>query len=377
MGFNNSHGLRDNVLILSTIFEKYKKKGVFCAFIDFKGAFDSVDRTLLISKLKQKNIDRNILDLIMSMYSNVKASIKGSDKSFLENIGVKQGDPLGPRLFNIFIDDLPDWIFSDNNEIFDPIMLDGKIIKCLLYADDLVLFSSTAAGLQKQLDKLFSYCQKWKLIVHVEKTFCMYVKNSRMNAANMNSYTNIYYDIYKLKYVSSFKYVGITFSCNGLFHEYEDLLTQKSNNAIFACMSRVLRLGKSCPLFLKMLLFKAYVMPVMTFGSDVVVYTSKTIDHLNKMMLRYCRWSLGVHKTTNSSYTLRECGVRPLNNFLISMKVNYFLLLQSRPSSHLTSVAMNEISILKSLKLHKKWFLPIKEKLSKWNLLYVEGRVSP
>ena len=75
MGFNNSHGLRDNVLILSSIFEKYKKKGVFCAFIDFKGAFDSVDRSLLLSKLKQKDIDKNVLGLILSMYSNMKASI--------------------------------------------------------------------------------------------------------------------------------------------------------------------------------------------------------------------------------------------------------------------------------------------------------------
>ena len=47
-------------------------------------------------------------------------------------------------------------------------------------------------------------------------------------------------------------------------------------------MSRVLRqiirLGKNCPSFIKMLLFKAmkaYAMPVMTFGSDVVVYMYK------------------------------------------------------------------------------------------------------
>ena len=59
-------------------------------------------------------------------------------------------------------------------------------------------------------------------------------------------------------------------------------------------MSRVLRLGKNCPLFIKMLLFKAYLMPVMTFGSDVVVYTNKTINCLNKLMIPYCRWSLGL-----------------------------------------------------------------------------------
>jgi len=131
----------------------------------------------------------------------------------------------------------------------------------------------------------------------------MFVNSSLNHTANLNTNADIYYEKYKLKYVTSFKYVGITFSCNGLFHEHEELLIQKSKKAILACMSRVLRLGKNCPLFVKMLLFKAYVMPVMTFGCDVVVYTNKTINCLNKMMIRYCRWSLGVQTNTNCLYT--------------------------------------------------------------------------
>ena len=55
--------------------------------------------------------------------------------------------------------------------------------------------------------------------------------------------------------------------------------------------------------------------------------------------------------------------------------MNYFLLLQSRPLLHLTSIAVKEISVLKSSNLHKKWFLPILEKLSKSDLLFFNGEI--
>ena len=40
----------------------------------------------------------------------------------------------------------------------------------LLYADDTILLAETAQGMQSMLDKLFSYCQTWKLQVNPSKT---------------------------------------------------------------------------------------------------------------------------------------------------------------------------------------------------------------
>jgi hypothetical protein len=50
---------------------------------------------------------------------------------------------------------------------------DLKNVSCLLYADDLVLISESAIGLQNSLNILSCYCDKWKLTVNLDKTKIM------------------------------------------------------------------------------------------------------------------------------------------------------------------------------------------------------------
>ena len=86
---------------------------------------------------------------------------------FISNIGVKQGDTLSTILFNLYINDLPNIFSFDGN---DPIVVGHTPINCLIYADDLVIMSMSAEGLQQCLNKLATYCNKWKLQVNLRKT---------------------------------------------------------------------------------------------------------------------------------------------------------------------------------------------------------------
>ena len=54
----------------------------------------------------------------------------------------------------------------------------------------------------------------------------MFVKSSLKYSAKLDTYADICFGKHNLKCVTSFEYVGITFSCNGLFHEDEELLLQ-------------------------------------------------------------------------------------------------------------------------------------------------------
>ena len=81
---------------------------MFCSFIDFKSAFDTVRRIELWQKMQKSNVQGNVFKVINCMYQNTKTCIrKGNEYSEFFNceIGVKQGE-LTPYLFSLYLNDL-------------------------------------------------------------------------------------------------------------------------------------------------------------------------------------------------------------------------------------------------------------------------------
>ncbi len=79
----------------------------------------------------------------MYMYSKVRNCVKTATcnrliDSFLIPVETRQGCNLSPSLFNCFINDLPDTL--EKLSCNEPFLLNRKL-SCLLYADDLILFS--------------------------------------------------------------------------------------------------------------------------------------------------------------------------------------------------------------------------------------------
>ena len=92
-GFRSGHSILDHIFVLYAAIEFYlrKKKRVYCAFIDYRKAFDLIDRTSLWSKLIANNINGKVLNVIYNLYKNAKSCIVKNDvKSdfFHCNIGV-------------------------------------------------------------------------------------------------------------------------------------------------------------------------------------------------------------------------------------------------------------------------------------------------
>ena len=83
-------------------------------------------------------------------------------------MGVKQGCPLSPTLFGLYVDGLEKHL-PETADIDAPTLM-GVMVPLLLYADDLILMSDSASGLQKQLDALASFCEQRQLTVNLSKT---------------------------------------------------------------------------------------------------------------------------------------------------------------------------------------------------------------
>ena len=131
------------------------KKGshLYTCFVDFEMVFDTVWRDALFKKLECIGISGNTLKILESMYLDVKYSIKlpyGLTDSVQSSTGLKQGCVLSPLMFNLYVNDLP-FCF---NQSHDPVIVGKYLTNVLMYADDLVLLSTSKEGLQKCLDDL-------------------------------------------------------------------------------------------------------------------------------------------------------------------------------------------------------------------------------
>ena len=82
IGFTKNARSSDQVFILKTLIEKYckdKNGRLFCCFIDFNKAFDSVIHTGMKLKLLQMNVGTCFYKIITAMYENSQACIKVGD----------------------------------------------------------------------------------------------------------------------------------------------------------------------------------------------------------------------------------------------------------------------------------------------------------
>ncbi len=172
--FRKDFRTTDNLFILRTLIEqaRFQKKKLYTYFVDFKKAFDTVPRDLLWHVLKGLGINGRMLECLHSMYRQDQACLhhleEGLTPTFLCHIGVKQGCPLSPLLFGLFIDGLekrPNALEGDT-----PPMLGQLVVCLLLYANDLTLMSHTPVGLLKQLDVLQAFCYERQLTMNVKKT---------------------------------------------------------------------------------------------------------------------------------------------------------------------------------------------------------------
>jgi hypothetical protein len=118
-------------------------------------------------------------------------------------IGVKQGCPLSPLLFGLYLDGLEKHLDALDGD--SPLQLVDIVVKLLLYADDLALMSETPQGLQKQIDALSKFCVEQQLVINVSKTKVV-VFEKRRSATPEFTYKGT-----TLERVQSFRYLGLEF----------------------------------------------------------------------------------------------------------------------------------------------------------------------
>ena len=152
-----------------------------------------------------------------------------------------------PTLFNIFIDDL---VLLCDQVVNDSPDLDGTLVSCLLYADDLVLISKSKTGLQNLLNGLNYYCSKWFMKPNFKKTKCLiFGKRRTMNETFLLGTSTV-------DNCDSYVFLGTIFNWNGSFKSAMTYLSKKALCASFRLTNKIASF-KSCsfPILLKLFIF--------------------------------------------------------------------------------------------------------------------------
>ena len=115
--FREGYSTLDHAFVFNELINIYlhKNKRLYCCFIDYQKAFDTIQRSALWSKVIANGINGKILRVVRNMYQTAKSCIKQqSMKSgiFACNMGVRQGENLSPLLFAFFLNDFQDALSS-------------------------------------------------------------------------------------------------------------------------------------------------------------------------------------------------------------------------------------------------------------------------
>ena len=259
IGFRKNHRTTDHLFIVKNLMDRYKKckKSLFICFVDFQKAFDTVWHDGLFFKLRNYGISSKFYSVIRTMYKNVRLAVQcnGALTPFFQShVGVRQGDNLSPSLFNLFINDLPQ-IFKD----CCPAQFGDMSLPCLLYADDLAIFSESETGMQRALHNLGVYCKKWKLTVNTTKTKIMIINKPPKIGSFLLSNKAI--DI-----VESYSYLGIEFNNSCDFELAKSNLYKKGLKVYFKLVRSMSPLPKASTM---LHLFDHLIKPILFYNCEI------------------------------------------------------------------------------------------------------------
>ena len=241
------------------------------------------------------------------MYDKVKLSVRlqdGITDFFTSNVGLKQGCNLSPILFNLFINDI--------NHIFDttfcqPPTMYNLTLSNLLYADDLILISESSSGLQNCLDRLETYCKKWKLTVNTKKTKTMVVEKRQSSISKIFTFHNN-----PLEMCKAYPYLGTLISNNGKFKLNISEICKSASKAMYTLLGHVNKYSAG-NISVLLELFDRMILPICTYNCEVwgasffpgkfsreFLCDKQLKNPLDKLQCTFLKHILGVHSRVSN-----------------------------------------------------------------------------
>ena len=277
-GFRKAHSCESQ--LLSTMDDFYaaydSKVQTDVGVLDFSRAFDTVPHQRLFGKIASFGIQGTTLKWIEAFLTNrtMQVVIDGcTSKTAPVTSGVPQGTVLGPLLFNLYINDMPQEISEESS--------------LKLFADDCLVYreihtSEDQQALQKDLHNLQAWAARWGMRFNPDKCNIMHIHPKRTKPV-----TKLYEMCNQiLQTVQSAKYLGVIIKDDLTWHEQICAATKKANSTLHL----VARNLRRCPRATRELAYTTLVRPKVEYCASVWDPHQKedinTLEMLNRRAAR-------------------------------------------------------------------------------------------
>lgn len=249
-------------------------------FLDFKRAFETIDRKRLLNKLENYGIGGMVLSWFENYLTNRKQNVRCGEiqsEDIQVNCGVPQGSILGPLLFILYINDIEKVV---------------RHCKLHLFADDTIMYiaGSDAQDVQHKLSEDLKNVTKWlqqnKLALNATKTKAMMLGKEGQKTKWKNEGFCIKIEGVNIEIVNSFKYLGIIVDDKLSFGEHIEYICKK--------VSKKLGVLSRCSHFLskwaRETIYNCIILPHFHFASTILYLARKgDIDRLQLLQNRAMR----------------------------------------------------------------------------------------
>ena len=300
------------------IHNKSKNKPIIACFIDFSKAFDKVNRPKLFEKLRAI-LNQDHWALLYAYYTSTTIKIKGDrddEPGFCTTIGVKQGGPLSPKLFALYVNDMIREVINSNTTC----KIDDIETGILLYADDTVVCTNNVNDQNRALEIINNYCLKHEIMINVGKTKFMFFNESQLKRRTVR----IEIGNSVVEQVTKFKYLGCWIECS--LRNQEHIKSRKQS--ILAAATKLRKIGlnsKEMSLEVKSFLFETYCRSTIQYGLTSGYNTQGDIKELMVLDSMILKVAFGLTKYHSTSMLLSAIKVTPLDKLVKLRKLQMIM----------------------------------------------------
>lgn len=357
-GFRKEHGTIDALFTLTHLINRarHQRKKLYVVFIDFKKAFDTVPRDLLLARCRQLGIHGRFLSLLERLYDTIQlqVSVNGKLGDPIDTcLGTKQGSELSPLLFGLFIEMLHELITIRGKPVPGGASapLGPKVgslhVPDLLYADDGCLIAESPADAQCLLDCLQLFCEITGMEVNMQpkKTCVVVFRGKRVPRPRSTAFT---YAGQPLSIQSSYTYLGAVLHETKGLQPAVDALAASGLKAMHTLLGRF-RKQRITQYDMKCRMFDIMVEPVMSYASHVwgpelchtglFRRTGWRMSAADKVHVSFLRYMTGAGQRSSIDVLMRDLHRSPVQHHWVVLAARWWERLRAMPVDRLARVA--------------------------------------